>query len=81
MVNEKGNFELHSQLLEAIQLLATVQALGHTVVRRQRVFRRGEEGFMAFHHQFALPLSVNTPQLPVSTGHVGGARGVHTQNL
>ena len=74
-------------LLAAIQPLATVQALGHAVVLRQRVqglhFGRGEEGVMAFHVQFAPPFSVDTqdPQLCVLTGHVGGARGVNMQTL
>ena len=38
---------------------------------------------MAVHRQRALPLSVDAqdPQLPVVTGHAGGARGVHTQTL
>ena len=38
---------------------------------------------MAVHLQWALPLSVDAQvlQLPVVTGHVGGARGVHTQTL
>ena len=38
---------------------------------------------MAVHRQWALPLSVDAqdPQLPVVTGHAGGARGVHTQTL
>jgi hypothetical protein len=42
-----------------------------------------EEGVMAVHRQWALPFSVDAqdPQLPVVTGHVGGARGVHTQTL
>ena len=38
---------------------------------------------MAVHRQWALAFSVDAqdPQLPVVTGHVGGARGVHTQTL
>jgi hypothetical protein len=38
---------------------------------------------MAVHRQWALPFSVDAqdPQLPAVTGHVGGARGVHTQTL
>ena len=78
---------LHTQLLVADQPLAALQALGRAVVRRQRVqglhFWRGEEGVMAVHRQWALPFSVDTqdPQLPVVTGHVGGARGVHMQSL
>ena len=33
--------------------------------------------------QWGLPLSIDAqdPQLPIVTGHVGGARGVHTQTL
>ena len=87
MVNWKGKFQPRSQLFAAIQPLATVQALGPAVVRWQRVqglqFGRGEEGVMAFYHQVPLPLSVDTQdlQLRILNGHVGGARGVHTQNL
>ena len=87
MVNEKMISNLHTQLLAADQPLAALQALGHAVVRRQRVqglhFGRGEEGVMAVHRQWALPFSVDAqdPQLPAVTGHVGGARGVHTQTL
>ena len=38
---------------------------------------------MAVHHQWALPFSVDTPnlQLLAVAGHVGGARGIHTQTL
>ena len=78
---------LHTQLLTADQPLATLQALGHTVVRRQRaqglLVRRSEEGVMAVHRQWALPFSVDAQylQLPVVTGLVGGARGVHMQSI
>ena len=43
----------------------------------------GHHGFVMAVPQWALPFSVDTqdPQLPVVTGHVGGARGVHMQTL
>ena len=78
---------LHTQLLVADQPLAALQALGRAVVRRQRVqglhFRRGEEGVMAVLCQWALPFSVDAQNLQFLTvaGHVGGARGDHTQTL
>ena len=87
MLNEKMISNLHTQLLVADQPLAALQALGRAVVRRQRVlglhFGRGEEGVMAVHRQWALPFTVDAQdlQLPAVTGHVGGARGVHTQTL
>ena len=63
---------------------AAVQAHGRTVVRRQRAqglqFGRTEEGIMAVHHQWALPISMDSQILPLP-GHVGGARGVNTQTL
>ena len=86
MVNEKMISNLHSQLLAANQPLAVLQALGHTVVCRQRAqglhFGRGEEGVMAV-RQWALPFSIDAqdPQLLAVTGHVGGARRVHIQTL
>ena len=76
-----------SPLLKVDSPLAAVQALGHAVVRGQRArglhFGCVEEGVMAVHRQWALPFSVDAldPQLPVVTGHVGGARGVHMQSL
>ena len=38
---------------------------------------------MAAHRQWAFPFSVDAqdPQRPIVTGHVGGARGVHTLTL
>ena len=70
-----------SQALIVDRPLAVLQALDRAVVRRQRaqgLLRRREEGVMAVHRQWALPFSVDAqdPQLPVVTGHVGGARGV-----
>ena len=43
----------------------------------------GENHPPTIHRQWALPFSIDAqdPQLPVVTGHVGGARGVHTQTL
>ena len=73
--------------LLTVLTLATVQALGPAVVRRQQAqglqFGCGEEGVMAVHHQWALPFSVDAqdPQFPIVIGHVGGASGVHTQTL
>ena len=87
MVNEKMISNLRTQLLVADQQLTALKALGRAVVRRRRAqgldFRRGDEGIMTVHRQWALPFSVDTqdPQLPVVTGHVGGARGVHIQTL
>ena len=87
MVNEKMISNLHTQLLAADQPLAALQALGHTVVRRQRAqglhFGHGEEGVMAVHRQWALPFSIDAqdPQLPVVTGLVRGPRRVHMQTL
>ena len=87
MVNEKMISNLHTQLFVADQSLAARQSLGHAVVRRQRVqglhFGRGEEGVMAVHRQWALPFSVDAQNLQFLTvaGHVGGARGDHTQTL
>ena len=87
MVNEKMISNLHTRLRAAHQPLTALQALGDSVVRRQRVqglhFGRGEERVMAAHRQWALPFSVDAqdPQLPIVTGHVGGARGVHTLTL
>ena len=87
MMNVKMISNLHSQLHTADKLLANVQALGHTVMRRRWVqgfqFGRGEEGVMAVHCQWSLALSVDTedPQLLVVTGHMGGARGVHMQTI
>ena len=68
-------------------LLAAVQALDHTVVHRQRAqglqFGHSVEGVMAVHHKWALPFSMDAqdPQLPIVTGHVGGARGIKLQSL
>ena len=76
-----------SQLLTVDELLAGVQALGHTVVHGQRAeglqIRHGEEGLMTVHHQLPPPFSVDTqdPQLPVVTGHVGRARAVRMQTI
>ena len=87
MLNEKMISNLHTRLLAADQALAALQALGHAVVRRQRArglqFGRSEEGVMAVHRQWTLPFSVDTQNLQflAVTGHVGGARGVLTQNL
>jgi hypothetical protein len=87
MVNEKMISNLRTQLLVADQQLTALKALGRAVVRRRRAqgldFRRGDEGIMTVHRQWALPFSVDTHdlQLPVVTGHVGGARGVHMQSL
>ena len=76
-----------SQFLKVDEPLATLQALAHTVVHRQRAqglqFRCGEEGVLSVHRQWALPFYVDAqdPQLLAVTGHVGGARGVHMQTL
>ena len=75
------------QLLAADQLLAALQALCHALFRGQRAqslrFERREEVVIAANHQWALPFSVDAqdPQLPVVTGHVGGARSVHMQTI
>ena len=79
----------HDTLFTAseVEALNSLQALGHAVVRRRRAqgldFRRGDEGIMTVHRQWALPFSVDAqdPQLSVVTGHAGGARGVHMQIL
>ena len=87
MVNEEMISNLHTQLLTADQPIAELQARGLAVFCRQRVqglhIRRVEEVVMAVQRQWALPFSVDTqdPQLPVVTGHAGGAKGVHMQTL
>ena len=87
MLKEKMISNLHTQLLSADHPPAALQALGPAVVRRHRVqglhYGRSEEGVMAVHRQWALPFSVDAQdlQLLTVTGHVGGARGVHTQTL
>ena len=68
MLNKKMISNLHTQLLVADQPLH---------------FGRGEEGVMTVHRQWTLPFTVDAKdlQLPAVTGHVGGARDVHTQTL
>ena len=76
--------QLTRQLLTVDQPLAAVQAFGHAVVRGHRAhslqFGCAEE---AVDRQWAVPMSTDAqdPQLPVVTGHVGGARRVHTLTL
>ena len=76
-----------SQLLTVDELPPAAQALGHTVVHGQRTeglqIGRSEEGVVAVHHQLPPPMSVDTqdPQLPVVTGHLGRAGGVHKQRI
>ena len=75
-----------SQLLMVDQPLAMLPALGRAVVRGQRAqvlqFGHGEGGVMAV-CKWALSFSMDAqdPQLPILTGHVGGARGLQMQTI